>query len=118
LSARGADDTVDGAYQRLMANRSVDASVVREPDDAWRLRLERWRHVRHLLDRAELGTGRLRQECMQAAASALQLLAADEALWTFPSLPRVTELRRVLAAAELEAAAAEARAIVGALDRS
>ena len=98
-----------------MANRSVDVSVVPSPD-AWRLRLERWRRVRHLLDRAELGAGRLRQECLQAAATELRLLAADEALWSLPAPARVAELRRALGATEVTAAAAQAREIVATLE--
>ena len=100
-----------------MANRSMGRSELREPD-ASQERLERWRHVRQLLGRAELGVGRLRHECLQAAASELTLLAADEALWEYPSAPRVAELRRIVAADEVAAAAAEAREIVGALERS
>ncbi|MCU1282666.1 MAG: hypothetical protein JWM53_6212 [bacterium] len=106
-----------GAYEINMANRSVDESTVRELGQ-WQLRLERWRHVRHLLDRAELGSGRLRLECLQAAASELTLLALDESLWEYPSASRVSELRRILTDAELSVAAAEAREIVAALERT
>lgn len=34
--------------------------------------------MRHLLDRAELGAGRLRHECLQAAAVLLKLAADEE----------------------------------------
>ena len=94
-----------------MANPSIDCWGARD-------RLERWRHVRHLLDRAELGAGRLRQECLQAAASELLLLAADEALWDYPSVSRVAELRQIIADADLVTAAAAAREIVGMLERT
>jgi hypothetical protein len=53
-----------------MANRSIECWSAHD-------RLERWRHLRHLIDRAELGGGRLRHECLQAAA-VLLMLAADE----------------------------------------
>ena len=36
--------------------------------------------MRHLLDRAELGAGRLRHECLQAAAVLLKLTADEEKL--------------------------------------
>jgi hypothetical protein len=98
-----------------MTNPSVDVSGP-QATEAWRLRLERWRRVRHLLDSAALGTGRLRQECVQAAGSILQLLVPDEAVWDFPSVPRVTALRQLVAQDEIAAAAAEARDITDALD--
>jgi hypothetical protein len=94
-----------------MENRSIECWGAGD-------RLARWRHVRHLLDRAELGTGRLRHECLQAAASELLLLAADEALWDYPSASRVAELRQIIAEADLVAAAAAAREIVGTLERA
>jgi hypothetical protein len=98
-----------------MANPSVDVSGT-QATDAWRLRLERWRRVRHLLDSAALGAGRLRQECLQAAGSILQLLAPEEGLWDFPSVSRVMALRQLVAHGEITAAAAEARDISDALD--
>jgi hypothetical protein len=98
-----------------MANPSVDVSGA-GATDAWRVRLERWRRVRHLLDSAALGAGRLRQECVQAAGSILQLLAPDEAEWDFPSMARVTELRLMVAREEVAAAASEARIIADALE--
>ena len=98
-----------------MANPSVDVSGT-QATDAWRLRLERWRRVRYLLDSAALGTGRLQQECVQAAGSILQLLAPEEALWDFPSTARVTALRQLVAGNEVAAAAAEARDITDALE--
>ena len=98
-----------------MANPSVDVSGA-QAADAWRLRLERWRRVRHLLDSAALGTGRLRQECLQAAGSILQLLAPEEQVWDFPSVERVAALRQLVASDEISTAAAEARDIVDALD--
>jgi hypothetical protein len=50
--------------------------------DGWAAhdRLERWRHMRHLIDRAELGGGRVRHECLQAAAVLLKLTADEEGL--------------------------------------
>jgi hypothetical protein len=98
-----------------MANPSVDVSGA-QATDAWRVRIERWRRVRHLLDSAALGTGRLRQECVQAAGSILQLLAPEEEAWDFPSVARVMALRQLVAGGDIEAAAAEARDITDALD--
>jgi hypothetical protein len=98
-----------------MANPSVDVSET-QATDAWRLRVERWRRVRYLLDSATLGAGRVRQECVQAAGSILQLLAPEEAVWDFPSVARVTALRQLVASDEVTAAAAEARDISEALD--
>ena len=80
-------------------------------------RLERWRRVRHLLDSAELGKGRLRHECLQAAGSILQLLAAEEERWGQAAAARVLELRRLIAREEAEPAAAVAREIMAAVDR-
>jgi hypothetical protein len=68
-----ADTTVRRAYAGDMAHRSIDCWTARA-------RLERWRHMRHLLDRAELGGGRLRHECLQAAAVLLKLTADEEKL--------------------------------------
>ncbi len=93
----------------LRAGGSHDFSV-------WQMRLERWRRVRHLLDRAELATGRLRSECAQAAASELQLLRDGEALWIYPGLLRIGELRRELGDHALAAAATAARRIVRLLE--
>jgi hypothetical protein len=56
-----------------MAHRSIDCWAARD-------RHERWRHMRHLLDRAELGGGRLRHECLQAAAVLLKLAVDEERL--------------------------------------
>ena len=98
-----------------MANPSVDVSGA-PATDAWRLRIERWRRVRHLLDSAALGSGRLRQECVQAAGSILQLLLPEEQVWDFPSLARVMALRQIVAGGDIEAAAVEAREICEALD--
>ena len=86
--------------------------------DAWRIRLERWRRVRHLLDSAELGAGRLRQECLQAAGSILQLLAPGEEPWAYPSAARVAELRRLVGRGEVVTAAADAREIASTLEVS
>lgn len=97
-----------------MANSWVGASAAY--DDAWRIRLEYWRRVRHLLDSAELGMGRLRQECLQAAGSILQLLAAREEPWPYPSAPRVAELRNLVTRGEVATAAAEAREIASTLE--
>lgn len=85
--------------------------------DEWRARLERWRRVRHLLDSAELGKGRLRHECLQAAGSILQLLAADEARWGDASVALVGELRQLVAREEAEPAAAAAREIMELIER-
>jgi|SRR6185369_8072363 len=98
-----------------MANPSVGVSG-EQATDAWRVRLERWRRVRHLLDSAALGAGRLRQECVQAAGSILQLLTPEEELWDFPSVPRVLQLRQLVAKDEISAAAAEAGDISDALE--
>jgi hypothetical protein len=103
------------AYEFDMANQSLEVSMERAAE-AVRLRLERWRRVRHLLDRAEAATGRLERECTQAAATELQLLAADESRWTYPSAARVQELRRVLESGDRAAAAEEARAIAAVLE--
>ena len=100
-----------------MANPSVGVAAA-QAEDAWRIRLERWRRVRHLLDSAELGTGRLRQECLQAAGSILQLLAPDEEPWAYPSVARVAELRCQVARGEVAAAAADAREIATTLEAS
>ncbi len=89
-----------------------------DPEVAWRERLDRWRRVRHLLDSAELGGGRWRLECVQAAGSLLQLLAPEEAQWEFPSSAAVAELRELVANAEVTAAAATARAIMARLEKS
>jgi hypothetical protein len=56
-----------------MAQQAVDGWAARD-------RLERWRHLRYLIDRAELGGGRLRHECLQAAAVLLKLAADEEVL--------------------------------------
>ncbi len=93
-----------------METRSVSVAAT-EAADAWRLRLERWRRVRHLLDSAELGSGRLRQECLQAAGSILQLLAPDEEPWAYPSAARVAELRVLVTRGDVAIAAAAAREI-------
>jgi hypothetical protein len=98
-----------------MANPSVDVSGA-QATDAWRLRLERWRRVRHLLDSAALGAGRMRKECVQAAGSILQLLVPEEAVWDYPSVARVTALQQLVARDEISAAATEARDITDALD--
>lgn len=82
----------------------------------WQRRLERWRRVRHLLDRADLASGRLRRECAQAAATELQLLADAEALWSYPGGARVAELRGVLAGVELSRAVTLTRDIVRLLE--
>jgi hypothetical protein len=93
-----------------MGNPSV-STTAGQAGDAWRIRLERWRRVRHLLDSAELGGGRLRHECMQAAGSILQLLAPDEEAWAYPSAARVAELRALVAGGEVAQAAEAAREI-------
>ncbi len=98
-----------------MGNSRVGESATR-PNDAWRIRLEYWRRVRHLLDSAELGAGRLRQECLQAAGSILQLLAAGEEPWLYPSASRVAELRSLVTRGEVAVAAAEAREIACTLE--
>jgi hypothetical protein len=98
-----------------MGNPSVDVSGMA---DVWRVRLERWRRVRHLLDSAELGAGRLRHECLQAAGSILQLLAPDELGWEYPSPARVAELRRQLTDGDIAPAAETAREIMSVLERS
>ncbi len=97
-----------------MGNAWVGASAAY--DDAWRIRLEYWRRVRHLLDSAELGVGRLRQECLQAAGSILQLLAASEEAWPYPSPSRVSDLRNLVTRGEVTTAAAEAREIACTLE--
>ena len=105
-----------------MAKASFEASGVggaaaaTAAADAWRNRLERWRRVRHLLDSAELGAGRLRHECVQAAGSILQLLAPEEAGFEYPSAARVAELRRLVGGGEIAEAAEVARAIMAALE--
>lgn len=76
------------------------------------MRLDRWRRVRHLLDSAEIGAGRWRLECVQAAGSLLQLLAPDEAHWDYPPATTLAELRDRVAKADVKAAAATARAIM------
>ena len=98
-----------------MGNPSADV-LGAQATDTWRVRLERWRRVRHLLDSAALGTGRLRIECVQAAGSILQLLAPDEEEWDFPTSARVAALRLMVARDEVSTAAGEARAIVEALE--
>lgn len=87
-----------------------------DPEETWRARLERWRRVRHLLDSAELGAGRWRQECVQAAGSLLQLLAPDEAQWDFPSQDAIGLLRERVHKGDLPTAAAEVRAILERLE--
>jgi hypothetical protein len=82
----------------------------------WQMRLERWRRIRYLLDRAELSAGRLRSECVQATATELQLLRDLEPLWTFPSVQRFAALRLLVMHEEVVAAATEARRIVRALE--
>jgi hypothetical protein len=105
------------AYATPMGNASLDGvAEAAEVMDAWRARLERWRRVRHLLDSAELGKGRLRQECLQAAGSILQLLAADEERWGDASSARVDELRRLITRGEVTPAAAAAREIMAAME--
>jgi hypothetical protein len=82
----------------------------------WQMRLERWRRVRHLLDRAELAVGRLRRECVQAAASELSLLLDGEVLWSFPGPMRFVQLRRAIDEEEVAGAALAARRIVRLLE--
>lgn len=89
-----------------------------QASDAWRIRLEHWRRVRYLLDSAELGTGRLRQECLQAAGSILQLLAPGEEPWVYPSPARVAELRGLVTRGEIAVAAAQAREIASTLEQA
>lgn len=100
-----------------MANPSMERTAP-DPDEAWRARLERWRRVRHLLDSAELGAGRWRHECVQAAGSLLQLLAPDEAQWDFPSQDAIAALRALVGKGEVPAAAAEVRAIMTRLENT
>ena len=85
-------------------------------EEAWRARLDRWRRVRHLLDSAEMGAGRWRHECLQAAGSLLQLLAPEEAQWDFPSQDAIAALRARVGRNEVPAAAAEVRAIMERLE--
>ena len=99
-----------------MGNAWVGASPA-QAADAWRVRLDYWRRLRHLLDSAELGSGRLRQECLQVAGSILQLLAPGEESWPYPSAARVAELRRRVTRGEIAAAAADAREIAAALEK-
>jgi len=102
-----------------MRNASTDGAVeagTADLADSWRARLERWRRVRHLLDSAELGTGRLRLECLQAAGSILQLLTPDEERWQDPTSARVPELRELVARGEVSPAAAIAREIMAVLE--
>jgi hypothetical protein len=100
-----------------MGNASLDGvAEAAEVVDAWRSRLERWRRVRHLLDSAELGKGRLRLECLQAAGSILQLLAGDEERWGDASAAQVAELRRLITRGEVTPAAATAREIMAAME--
>jgi len=111
---RGVVDA-NAAYQRHMGNAWVGTSSA-QATDAWRIRLEYWRRLRHLLDSAELSAGRLRQECLQAAGSILQLLAPGEESWPYPSASRVAELRLLVTRGEVGTAAAEAREIAGTLE--
>jgi hypothetical protein len=100
-----------------MANPSIERTAP-DPEEAWRSRLERWRRVRHLLDSAEMGAGRWRHECVQAAGSLLQLLAPEESHWEYPSASAVAELRELVARAEVPTAAATARAILARLEKT
>lgn len=111
---RGVVDA-NAAYQRHMSNAWVGTSSA-QATDAWRIRLEYWRRLRHLLDSAELSAGRLRQECLQAAGSILQLLTPGEEPWPYPSATRVAELRRLVTRGEVGTAAAEAREIACTLE--
>lgn len=105
------------AYATVMANASLNGvSEVSDTADAWRARLERWRRVRHLLDSAELGKGRLRHECLQVAGSILQLIAVDEERWGDASSEKVAELQRMVASGEVAPAAAVAREIMAAIE--
>ena len=99
-----------------MGNAWVGASPA-QAEDAWRVRLDYWRRLRHLRDSAELGSGRLRQECLQVAGSILRLLAPGEEPWPYPSAARVAELRRRVARGEIAAAAADVREIAAALEQ-
>ncbi|HWE31140.1 MAG TPA: hypothetical protein VHB97_24195, partial [Polyangia bacterium] len=80
---------------------ATSGATLMQEADAWRRRLERWRRVRHLLDSAALGSGRLRHECVQATESILQLLALDAPCGDDPSPERVGELRRAIARGEV-----------------
>jgi hypothetical protein len=104
-----------GAYETNMGNPSIERTAP-DLEEAWRVRLDRWRRVRHLLDSAELGAGRWRSECVQAAGSLLHLLAPEERQWDFPSATALAELREQVAKADVSAAAAAARAIMAKLE--
>jgi len=101
----------------MAMTRSMDVRVDGGHDFAvWEGRLERWRRVRHLLERAESGSGRLRRECVQAAASELTLLGPGEGMWTFPGADRLVDLKLALTDAEPADAAGLARSMVRMLE--
>jgi hypothetical protein len=96
-----------------MATTSIDPLAPAVTDfSLWRSRIERWRRVGHLLGRAELASGRLRDECADAAHSELTLLSDHEALFAYPGPDRVAALELLLSRRQVEGAVGAARLIV------
>jgi hypothetical protein len=96
-----------------MVTTSIDSLASSVSDySVWQSRLERWRRIGHLLDRAELAAGRFRDECVDAARSELTLLRDAEALFAYPGDERVASLELQLGRRHAVTAASETRAIV------